>query len=100
MSQHIIPTRVYYTIFLSLMVLTALTVWVAFQDFGAFNNVLAIGIACTKATLVVLYFMHVRYSGKVVWLFVIGGILFLLILFGITMGDYLSRGWQFNPQSW
>ncbi len=100
MSQHVIPTRVYYTIFLALMVLTSLTVWAAFQDFGAFNNVVAMGIACTKATLVVLYFMHVRYSSKVTWLFVITGIIFLFILFTILMGDYLTRGWQVLPQSW
>ena len=100
MSQHIIPTRVYYTIFLALISLTSLTVWAAFQDFGPMNNVVAMGIAITKATLVVLYFMHVRYSGKVIWLFVIGGIIFLLILFSFLMSDYLTRGWQFVPQAW
>lgn len=100
MSQHIVPARVYFTVFIALIILTAVTVWVAFHDLGALNNIVALGIACIKATLVILYFMHVRYSSKLTWIFIGGGILFLLILFTITMGDYLTRGWYVVPQSW
>jgi len=60
MSDHVVPTRVYYTVFAALLVLTALTVWIAFYDLGVLNDVAALGIAAIKATLVVLFFMHVR----------------------------------------
>ena len=63
MSEHIVSLRVYVTIFLSLMVGTALTVWAGLHDFpGPLNVIIAMTIAVVKATLVVLYFMHVRYS--------------------------------------
>lgn len=93
MASHVVPVRVYFTIFLALMVLTAITVAVAFVDLGVFNNVVALGIACTKAALVTLYFMHVRYSDHLVKLSVFIGILFLAILFGFTLADPLTRSW-------
>jgi cytochrome c oxidase subunit 4 len=99
MSKHIIPTRVYFLIFITLMVLTGVTVWVAFIDLGFMNDVVAMAIACTKATLVILYFMHVRYSSKLTWAFVAVGFFFLLILFGLTMSDYLTRDWIAAPTS-
>jgi len=83
----------YYAVFAALMVGTALTVGVAFIDMGAFNNVLMLGIAMTKALLVILFFMHVRWSTRLTWLVVASGFFWLLILFGITMTDYLTRGW-------
>ncbi|MCX8072132.1 MAG: cytochrome C oxidase subunit IV family protein [Candidatus Binatia bacterium] len=93
MASHVVPTRVYFAIFLALMVLTAITVAVAYVDLGIFNNVVALGIACTKASLVILYFMHVRYSDHLVKLSVLIGILFLAILFGFTLADPLTRDW-------
>jgi cytochrome c oxidase subunit 4 len=93
MSSHVVPTRVYFAIFLALMVLTAMTVAVAYVDLGVFNNVVALAIACTKAALVVLYFMHVRYSDHLVKLSILIGILFLMILFGFTLADPLTRQW-------
>ena len=83
----------YYGVFLALMVGTALTVGAAFLDLGALNNVVMLGIAITKATLVVLYFMHVRWSTRLTWVVVASGFFWLLILFGLTMQDYLTRGW-------
>jgi cytochrome c oxidase subunit 4 len=88
----------YYAVFAALMVGTALTVGVAFIDLGAMNNVLMLGIAITKATLVVLYFMHVRWSTRLTWVVAASGFFWLLILFGLTMTDYLSRGWV--PGTW
>ena len=94
MPDHIVPTRVYYTIFAVLMLCTGLTVWVAFLDLGAVNTVAALAIAVFKATLVVLFFMHVKYSTRLTWAVVVGSIFWLGILLVLTMGDYLTRGWR------
>jgi cytochrome c oxidase subunit 4 len=91
---HIVPLSTYYTIFAALMVGTALTVWVAFIDLGIFNTVVALAIACTKATLVVLYFMHVKYSTRLTWAVVLGSVFWLGIMLVLTMSDYLSRSWR------
>jgi cytochrome c oxidase subunit 4 len=97
MSVHVVPLRVYFVIFVSLMVLTAATVAVAYVDLGPLNTVLALAIAVSKATLVILYFMHVRYSANLTKLVVAGSFLWLLIMLGITMTDYWSRGWLMTP---
>jgi len=90
---HVLPVRTYVAIFCALMVLTALTVWVAFQDFGALNTILALGIACFKATLVVLWFMHVKYATNLTRLVVAGSIFWFFILVAFTLSDYWTRGW-------
>ncbi len=94
MSGHVSPVRTYVLIFLALMAGTALTVWAAFQDLGALNNVVMLTIAVVKATLVVMYFMHVRYSSRLATMTVLTGIFFLLVLFTLTLADYATRGWQ------
>jgi cytochrome c oxidase subunit 4 len=95
MSEHIVQPRIYIAIFLALMVGTALTLLAAFYDFpGPLNAVVALTIAVVKATLVVLYFMHVRYSGKLVWLVIVAALLWLVIMFAITFSDYWTRAWQ------
>jgi cytochrome c oxidase subunit 4 len=92
-AEHHGPTlRVYVTIFTSLMVLTALTTYVAFLDLGVLNNIMMLGIAVTKATLVVLYFMHVRYGPRVVQVLAIAGFAWLAVLLVFTLADYLTRG--------
>lgn len=96
--SHISPKSVYFTIFGSLMVLTAITVGVAFLNLGVFNFPVAITIAFLKATLVVLFFMHVKYSSKLTKLLVGSTFFFLASLFGLTMTDYLSRGWATSPR--
>ena len=90
--HHIVPLSLYYTIFLALLVGTGLTWWVATIDLGAMNNVIMLTIAVTKATLVVLFFMHVKYGSKLTWVVVSGSIFFLLILIVLTLNDYLFRG--------
>src|SRR5688500_20294092 len=97
MSGHVSPLRTYYAIFASLMVLTAITVGVAFINLGPFNFPVAISIAILKATLVVLFFMHAKYSSRLPTLVIGGAFFFLLCLFGLTMSDYLSRGWYVSP---
>jgi cytochrome c oxidase subunit 4 len=99
-GHHVVPVRVYLTIFSALMAFTAITVAVAFVDLGPLNNVVMLGIAVTKATLVVMYFMHVRYSTRLIPLVAAGGFFWLLILFGITMSDYLTRGWLGAGSAW
>lgn len=93
MSEHVVSRKVYFVIFGALMVGTALTVWIANYDLGRWNAIVALSIAVFKATLVVLYFMHVRYSSKLTWVFVGAGIVWLIILFAFTLSDYMTRGW-------
>lgn len=99
MSVHVSPKSMYFTIFGALMVFTAITVGVAFVNLGALNFPVALAIAITKATLVILFFMHVNHSSKLTKLIVVTGFVFLVVLFGLTMTDYLSRGWQTNGVS-
>ena len=98
MSGHVAPKSVYYAVFAALIVGTALTVGVAFIDLGVLNNVLMLSIAMTKALLVVLFFMHVRWGTRLTWVVAASGFFWLLILFGLTMTDYLSRTWV--PGTW
>lgn len=100
--HHIVSVSVYLAIFAALLVGTALTVWVAYFDLGAFNIVVALAIAVTKASLVVLYFMHVKYSSKLVQLAACTGFIWLAIMIGFTFSDVFTRDWQpaegFAPQ--
>lgn len=93
MSSHIVPLKNYFAVFILLMVLTAATVWAAFQDFGTLNTVVALSIAIVKASLVILIFMHVLYSSSLVRVAAVAGFVWLLILFGFTIADVVSRGW-------
>ena len=94
MSGHHVSLRLYFAVFLALLALTALTVWSAFQPLGALHTPVALAIAGAKAMLVILYFMHVRWSPRLVWIFAGVGFVFLAILLGFTMSDYLTRGWM------
>jgi len=76
------------------MVFTGLTVWVAnFNLPGPLNAIVALTIAVFKATLVVLFFMHVRYSSRLTWVFIAAGLIWLIILFAFTLSDFLTRQW-------
>ena len=92
-GHHVVPLRVYLAIFAALLVLTGATVAVAKLDLGALNNVVALGIATVKAVLVVLWFMHVKYSSRLTWVFVAAGFFWLFLLIAGTMQDYVGRGW-------
>jgi cytochrome c oxidase subunit 4 len=93
MSGHVAPLKLYFMVFGALIVGTILTVAVASVDLGVLNNIVMLAVACTKALLVVLYFMHVRWSSRLTWVFAGSGFVWLLIMFGLTLGDYMSRGW-------
>lgn len=90
--NHVTSIGTYLVVFASLIALTALTVVMAFQDLGAMNNVVALGIAVAKGTLVVIFFMHVRHSTTLVKFVVIAGFFWLAILMGLTFADYATRG--------
>jgi cytochrome c oxidase subunit IV len=92
-AGHVAPKMMYYMVFLALIVGTLLTVAAAKVDLGPLNNVVMLAIACTKALLVVLFFMHVRWSTRLTWVVAGAGFFWLLILFSITMADYMTRGW-------
>jgi cytochrome c oxidase subunit IV len=93
MSEHVVSTRLYYVIFGILMLCTILTVQIAFIDLGALNIVAALTIAVFKATLVILFFMHVKDSPRLTWAVVIGSVFWLAILLVLTFSDYLTRAW-------
>jgi len=79
---------------LALIVGTLVTAWVAFYDFpGPLNAVIALTIACVKAALVVLFFMHLRYSARLTWVILGAAIFWLAIMFALTFSDYSTRNW-------
>ncbi|HEX8922062.1 MAG TPA: cytochrome C oxidase subunit IV family protein, partial [Pyrinomonadaceae bacterium] len=96
MSEHIVSRKVYFLIFGALMVGTAVTVIAARIDFGneVVNTVIALSIAVTKATLVVLFFMHVRYGSRLNMVVVVSGFFWLAIMIVFTLSDYKSRDWM------
>ena len=95
MSEHIVPVKIYVTIFAVLLFGTALTVFAAFIDFPwQLNTIVALTIASAKATFVVLYFMHVRYSTRLIWVIMASALFWLAILFALTFSDYMTRGWM------
>jgi len=97
MSEHIDSIKTYSLVFAGLIVATVATTAVAFVDLGDFSVVVALVIAVCKMLLVALFFMHVRHSTRLTKLVVSGGLLWLLILLGMTMSDILTRGWVGVP---
>jgi cytochrome c oxidase subunit 4 len=93
-SKHIVSPVVYIVIFVSLMLGTGITIWAAFQNFGKFNIVIALAIATIKATLVILYFMHARYSAKRTQLVIVCSVFWLAIMLALTLSDYTTRPQQ------
>ena len=90
---HIAPVRLYLAVFAALLVLTATTVAVAFVDLGPLNTPAALVIAVVKALLVIVYFMHLRWSPRLTWLVAGAAFLWLALLVGGLLVDYLSRSW-------
>lgn len=93
-EHHIVPLKIYFLIFFCLMIGTALTVGAAYVELGWLNTPVALAIAICKASLVVLFFMHVRYNTPLMWVFAGAGFFWLLILFSLTLQDYMSRDWE------
>lgn len=99
-QHHVVPVRVYLTIITILMVLTVVTVAAAFQDFGGLNMPIAVAIAAVKTVLVVMFFMHLKYSARILWLYAGSGIVFFIIMIAFLLSDYGSRDWIAVPQPW
>ncbi len=93
-EEHIVQPRTYFAVYIALLVCTYLTWQVAYFDLGSLNTVAALVIAVFKAALVVLFFMHVRYSSRLTWAVVIGSIFWFGILIVLTFNDYLTRAWR------
>ena len=96
-EHHIVPKRVYFLVFFSLIVLTWVTTLVAEIDLGALNIYVALSIAIFKASLVVLFFMHVKYGTRLTKMIVLCGLYWLLLLLFIAMADLWTRGWMGVP---
>jgi cytochrome c oxidase subunit 4 len=92
-DHHIVTPAVYAIVFATLLVGTAITVAAAYVDLRIFNPVVALAIACTKAVIVILFFMHVKYQSKLVKLTVASGFFTFLVLITMTLSDYISRAW-------
>ena len=93
MSQHILPLRTYFTIFFALLGLLILTVGAAYVDLGRANLLVAMGIATVKALLILLFFMHVKFSSRLTWIFAGSAFFWLLIFFVLSFNDYQTRAW-------
>ena len=91
MSVHIVPRKTYFAVFAALLVLTGTTVFFATINFGRMNDVVAMTVAVTKMMLVLLFFMHVRYSSRLTKIVVISGFFWLAILIVLTFADYFTR---------
>jgi cytochrome c oxidase subunit 4 len=99
-AQHHVPLSTYTVIIILLMVGLVVTVIAAFIPLGEFNMLVAMAIAITKAALVILYFMHVKFASRLTKVFVSASFLWLAILFALTWPDYISRGWLSNSRGW
>jgi cytochrome c oxidase subunit 4 len=94
MPETVVPIKVYAVTLAALLALTAATCAISFIDLGRMNVVAAVVIAFVKASLVALIFMHLRYSRGIMRIVMASGLFLLAILIALTMGDYLTRGWQ------
>jgi cytochrome c oxidase subunit 4 len=93
MAEHVVPPRTYYTVFAALMVLTVLTVGASFVPMGPWHTLVGLGFGAAKAGLVILIFMHLWYSPRLLWLVLAAGLFWLGIMIVLTLTDYLTRHW-------
>ncbi len=94
MAEHVVPQKTYIWVWVALMALMAATAGLSRVNLGEWSTVVALAIAVVKALLVILFFMHVRYeSQKMTWVVIVAGFFWLCLLLGLTLTDYLSRGY-------
>ena len=96
-EHHVVPKRIYFAVFFALIVLTWVTTYIATVDLGRWNIFVALAIAIFKASLVVLFFMHVWYSTRLTKMIVTASIFWLILLLFLTMADIWTRGWMGVP---
>ena len=92
-EHHIVTPKTYIIVFITLLVFTGITVGAAFVNLGIFNPIIALAIACTKAVIVILFFMHVFFQSKLIKMTVAAGFFTFMILITMTLSDYISRAW-------
>jgi cytochrome c oxidase subunit IV len=92
-QHHVVSPMIYLAVFITLLVFTGLTVAASYVEMGVFNPIVALAIGCIKAVIVVLFFMHVKYSSKLTKLTVFSGIFTFIVLIGMTLADYFTRAW-------
>jgi cytochrome c oxidase subunit 4 len=100
MTETIISKKTYFQVWAALLILLAATVGIASVQLGGFNAVAALTIAVAKATIIILYFMHVRHSSQLIWVVVGAGFFWLSIMIGLTLTDYLTRDLLPDPTFW
>jgi cytochrome c oxidase subunit IV len=100
MSETIVSKGTYFTVWIALLILLAATVAVSYVQLGFLNIIATIAIAAIKAVIIIMYFMHVRYSPRLVWVFVGAGFFWLSILFALALGDYYTRIYMPMPTDW
>lgn len=100
MQGHLVPVKIYFGIFAALLILTGVTASVAYIDLGQWNTIVALIIACCKATLVALFFMHLRWSPPLMRVTLLSALLALAILITFTTTDFFSRDWTPVPETW
>jgi cytochrome c oxidase subunit 4 len=96
-QHHIVPLRTYFIVYLALLALLGGTVLAWYLNLGLLGIVLGDMVGIVKATIIILYFMHVRSSSKLIWVVAVVGFIWLAILLGLTLTDYFSRGWLGVP---
>ena len=100
MEHHVLPVKTYLMIFGLLMLLMAATVGAALLDLGPLALPVALTIAATKAVLVILYFMHIKFEGRLMAVFAAAGFFFLLVLVTFTLGDFIARDISLSPSTY
>jgi cytochrome c oxidase subunit IV len=99
-AGHVVPVSTYVGVFIALMIFTGLTTWIAYIDLGRWNTVVALAIAVAKMTLVVLFFMHVKYATGLTRIVILAGFFWLGIMITLSCADELTRHWEIVPQGW
>lgn len=100
MAEHIVPPKTYIGVWAALLILLGATVALAYIPLGPMHIVASVGIAFAKASLIVLFFMHVKYKNRLVYVFVGAGLFWLAIMFTLVLGDYMTRSWLPQPSAW
>lgn len=93
MSHHVLSLKAHFAVFAALMILTVITVMVSTVDLGAWNTIVALLVASIKGLVVILWFMHVKFSSRLTQLFVCAGFIWLIVMVLIMTSDYSARGW-------
>lgn len=99
-APHVVSRGVYFATFVAMIAVTALNIAMAFVELGYWNTVIAVGLACVNALLMVAIFMHLKHSARILWLCVGAAAAFFVLMVAVTLSDYRTRDWIKQPQPW